>query len=439
MKEITRKQIDQFNLLLTKKDTQSALRRVLFNNDLNTIFTKQEKMKDNSFYFSNEIKTLPVANQKRSGRCWIFAGLNVLREVLAAKYELSNFELSQNYVAFWDKFEKINYFIESIDDFLDVDYDDRTLQHILKTGIQDGGQWDMFVSLVLKYGVVPQADMPETNVSSNTGFMNGVINLKLRKYVAEARKHKNEKEKVNELKKELLEELYIFLTTCFGVPPKEFDFEYKAKDKVSVIKGLTPQSFYYEHIGDILNDYVSVINAPTFDKPFLKTYTVAYLGNVVGGKDIKYLNLEMNRLKELTINQLKNNEVVWFGCDVSRFGDRVGGIWDDELFDYDKMLEMNLQMSKNDQLIYSQSAMNHAMVLTGVHLDDNVSKRFKIQNSWGKENGKEGYYVASDSFFEQYVYQAIINIKYLTEEELKAWKQAPIILKPWDPMGSLAK
>lgn len=441
MKSITKKDIEQLNSNFEKKPVQKALSRVLVKNELSTIFDKQEQALVNQFKFSNEIKTLPVTNQKKSGRCWIFAGLNVLRELIAKKYNLKSFELSQNYTAFWDKFEKINYFIEIMDDFLDVDQDDRTLQHVLKTGIQDGGQWDMFVSLIEKYGVVPKEAMIETASSSGTHFMNQLINIKLRQYAANARLLKAEgKEKdIPELKKKALDEFYTLLVTNFGKPPKQFDFEYVTNDTYNVIKDVTPESFYKDHIGDILKDYVSIIHAPTKDKPYMKTYTVSYLGNVIDGRDIKYLNLEMKDLKALVLKQMLNQEVVWFGSDVARFGNRKVGVWDDEQFDYEEMLGMSFEMSKEDQLDYSQGAMNHAMVLTAVHLDNQEPKRWKIQNSWGDDSGNKGYYLASDSWFDKFVYQAVIHRKYLNEAQLKAWEEKPKVLKPWDPMGSLAK
>jgi bleomycin hydrolase len=441
MKQIANETILEFNEKYQKKPVQNALRRVLMQNELSTLFEKQEQKPATQFRFSNEIKTLPVTNQKASGRCWLFAGLNVLRTHIAKKYNLQNFELSQNYTAFYDKFEKINYFIESIDDFLDSDQDDRTLQHILKTGIQDGGQWDMFVSLVEKYGVVPKEAMVETASSGQTRFMNQIINVKLRRYTAFARKidAANRATELPLLKQRTLEELYTFLVTNFGMPPKQFDFEYINKeDQYHIIKNLTPQVFYGQYMDIDLKDYVSIIHAPTKDKPFLKTFTVQYLGNVVGGREIKYLNVEMKDMKALMLKQLLNQEVVWFGADVARFGNRKEGYWDDQSFDIEAMLEMGLDMSKADQLDYSQSAMNHAMVITAVNLDGEVPNRWKIENSWSESNGNKGYYLATDSWFDQYLYQAVIHVKYLSESQKNAWRQDPIVLKPWDPMGSLA-
>jgi len=421
------------------KPKHQVLKRVLYQSDLSDIFAKQEEAKNTHFLFSDEIKTLAVANQKQTGRCWIFAGLNVLREIVAKKFGLKEFELSQNYTAFFDKLEKINYFIESVNDFLEVDSDDRTFQHILKTGIQDGGQWDMFVAVVEKYGVIPQIVMPETTSSSNTRFINKLIDLKLRQYAQRAREVKADKAALQQLKSTTLDELYSLLVSSFGDIPTTFDFEYVNDEGFHIIRDLTPQKFYQEVIGDVLKDYISVINAPTSDKPFHKTFTVAYLGNVVGAGDIKYLNLPIDELKQLVITQLKSGELVWFGSDVANYGDRQTGVWDDNSFDYENVLEMDLHMDKAAQLTYAQGSMNHAMVLSGLHLDNEIVKRWKIENSWGNKGGKEGYYICSDTWFDRFVYQAVINKKHLTKQQLAMWEKAPIVLKPWDPMGSLAE
>ncbi len=394
--------------------------------------------------YSIDIPTMPVTNQKASGRCWLFAALNVMREIIGKRYNLEQFELSQNYIAFWDKFEKINYYLESVIDTAALDSDDRTVSWIVSTGIQDGGQWDMIAALVRKYGLVSKDAMPETFQSSNTGAMNAMLNTKLRAYAASLRSMIRSgagKDAVNAEKDRILAEMYRILCICFGEPPKTFDFECKNKDTLeyTVVRGLTPHEFYEKYIGGILDDYVSIINAPTADKPFGKTYTVRYLGNVVEGAPILYLNVEMNELIDLVVKQLKDREIVWFGSDVGKFGDRKEGVWDDLSYDYGAAFDMEYRISKEDALDYRDSCMNHAMVITGVNLDaQDKPTRWKIENSWGDANGDEGYYMMSDTWFERYVYQAVVNKKYLSAEQLKLLEQKPIELNPWDPMGSLA-
>ena len=396
-----------------------------------------------NYTFSNEIQTMPVANQERSGRCWIFAGLNFLREIIGNRLNLEEFELSQSYVAFWDKFEKINFFLESVTDMLDEDVDDRTLVWVLQTGIQDGGQWDMLANVIKKYGLVPKDAMPETFATSNTNNMNGFINTKLREYCARLRQIHGRGGSASELsayKEDALNEMFAFLCMNMGCPPAEFDFEAVDKDKKYICdRGLTPLAFFDKYIGPVIDDYVSVINAPTPAKPFDKTYTIRYLGNVVEGARIKYLNVRLPEFKALARKQMLNGELIWFGSDCGRFGEKKTGIWDSGLYDYARSTGIGTYLTKGETLDYRESAMNHAMLFTAANfIDANTVNRWKIENSWGDTHGKKGYFVCSDRWFDEYVYQLVINKKYLGEQMLEALKQEPIELNPWDPMGSLA-
>lgn len=418
-----------------------VLRHALVNNSLLAVSTNQDDVKDYDFNFSIDIKTLPATNQKASGRCWIFAATNFLREIIAKDCNLSNFELSQSYVAFYDRLEKVNYTLEAIIELLDKDYDDRTLTYILQNGIGDGGQWDMFVNIVNKYGLCPKNAFPETATSSGTRETNSLINFNIRKFASVAKElyEKQGLEAVRELKERVLKDVYFLLIDCYGVPPTKFDFEYVDKDdKYHLVEGFTPLSFKEKYIGDTLNQYVSIINAPTKDKPFNKTYTVKYLGNVAGGKVVTHLNLPMERVKKLILAQLKDGTIVWFGSDVSFYGDRANGVWDDHRYDTLTPFNLDWKMDKGESLDYRASQMNHAMCITGVNLKNDRPTKWKIENSWGSDVAKSGYYIMSDSWFDQFVYQAVVNKKYLSEEELKALKEEPTMLKPWDPMGSLA-
>lgn len=418
-----------------------VLRHALTSNLINTVVHSQDKAIDLDFTFSIDIPTMSVTDQKASGRCWIFAALNLLREIIAKKANITNFELSQSYLAFYDKLEKMNYALETIIDLVNVEPDDRTFAYILTNGIADGGQWDMFVSLVKKYGVVPKAAMIETAQSSNTLLCNQLLNSELKRFSAKAQKlfRLEGMASVRELKDKVMSNVYSFLLDCYGIPPKDFAFEYVDKDKkFHRDEGLNAKAFFDKYIGKSIDEYVSVINSPTDDKPFVKTYTIRYLGNVIGGKEIQHLNLPMERMKELILNQLKKGELVWFGSDVGRYGDREKGIWDNQTYDFLSAFGLDFIMEKGDSLIYRNSMMTHAMVITGVNLVNEIPNKWKIQNSWGAEKGASGYYIMSSSWFDQYVYQAVINKKYLNEKEIEALKGDSIVLKPWDPMGALA-
>ena len=436
MNEISKENLKNIEEEYTKNVISTIARRALSKSKIKDITKINEQTEFTRDMFSINLKTLPVTDQKSSGRCWIFAGCNVIREAIAKKYNLEEFEISQNYVAFYDKLEKCNYLLESIISLKDREKDDRTLDYLLSTGIQDGGQWDLFVNIVNKYGVVPKNAFPETYQSSNTYGIDNLLNKYIRKFAYEIR---NEEMDIQSRKEKCIREIYSILCSCFGIPPKTFSFEYVDKDKnYHIIKDLTPMKFYQEIVEMDLNNYVSIINSPTSDKPFNNVYTVDYLGNVAEGNEVLYLNLPIERLKELAVNQLKDGESVWFGSDCGKDADGTDGVWDDSTFDIDTLFQIDSSMSKGAMLDTRESAMNHAMVITGVNLENENPTKWRIENSWGEKYGHKGYYVATDSWFSKYVYQVVINKKYLSEEEKNILNNERIRLKPWDPMGTLA-
>ena len=393
--------------------------------------------------FSVEIPTMEVTNQKQSGRCWLFAATNVLRERIAKARNIEKFELSQSYLAFWDKFERCNYFLESIIETANLPTDDRTVMFILHTGVHDGGQWDMFANIVRKYGIIPKDVYDETYQSSNTRQLNYVLNralkvdaAKLRKMIKAGAGH----DEIQTFKNTLLCGIYGFLCSCYGEPPKTFNFEWIDKDKKDyhVETDLTPISFAERYgVFELLDETVSIIHAPTEDKPYDKTFTIRYLGNVADGRNVRHLNLSLYDFKDAILAQLNDGKVVWFGSDVGHYGDRESGIWDDNSFNYELLSGLDMFMSKTDALDYGLSAMDHAMVITGVHIENGKPTRWRIENSWGDEKGEKGYYVCSDSWFNQYVYQAAVEKAYLGSKAALA-DLPPITLEPWDPMGTLA-
>ena len=392
--------------------------------------------------FSTEIETLPVTNQEHSGRCWLFAAANVLRERIAKRLNLKDFELSQSYLAFWDKFERANYFLEAILETAALPTDDRTVAFLLSTGVHDGGQWDMFANIVRKYGAVPKAVYGETFQSANTRGMNHFLNRNLKacavKLRALARGGAAEAE-IQAAKADMLDRIYGFLCSCYTEPPRAFDFEYTDKDGVyHCEKGFTPLSFSEKYVGGLTEETVSIIHAPTADKPWHRVFTIKMLGNVAGGREVRHLNLPMDEFKQAVIRQLQDGKVVWFGSDVGKWGDRDAGVWDDQSYDAELLTGLDLTISKADSLDYGFSAMNHAMVLTGVNLENGAPNRWKIENSWGDAHGDKGYYICSDSWFDQYVFQAAVEKEYLGPLAALT-EQAPIVLEPWDPMGTLAR
>ncbi len=441
---ISEKELSAFHGSYAGSPLCRAVTNALYKTAVNDISFRPSARKDVQFTFSVDLPTMKVTNQKASGRCWIFAALNVLREQVAKNCNIEQFELSQNYMAFWDKFEKANFFLESVISLADRPSDDRLLSFIEDTGIADGGQWDMFVNLVRKYGVIPKAAMEETFQSSNTRQMNRLVNTKLRQTAARIRKAYREgaaEQDLHEIRKAALDELYRIFCMCFGEPPKAFDFEYRDKDKnYHIDRNLTAKAFYDKYVGlDLENDFVSLVNSPTEDKPFYRTFAIDYLGNVADGRPVHYLNIPMEDLKSLIIAQLKDGEIVWFGSDVGHSGERDLGIWSRGCFDFDGTFGMSFGMTKEDRLNNRESAMSHAMCVTGVSLDESGAPvKWKIENSWSEEHGEKGYYIMDDEWFDNFVYQAVIRRKYLGEKILAALGTEPLHFFPWDPMGTLA-
>ena len=391
--------------------------------------------------YSVEVEAGDVCDQKRSGRCWMFAATNVMRVQVMEKLQLKNFELSQNYPFFFDKLEKSNFFLENILDTLDEPRDGRLVNWLLQSPVGDGGQWDMFVAITKKYGACPKQAMPETFSSSNSNAMCRYITLKLREDASILRSKHEEGASIDELralKEEMLQTIYNILVICLGKPPVSFTFETRNKKNEFIrIENIAPKDFYDQYVGLNLDDYVSVINAPTADKPYHRSFTVKYLGSICG-EPVRYVNLPMDEFKKLAVTQLQNNELVWFGSDVGQFstGD---GLMSESALDVESLLGTEFGMDKATRLDYSESLMTHAMVLAGVNLDaDGNPDRWKVENSWGKDRGYQGFYAMDDAWFDEYVYQIVINKKNLTKEQLDAYNSEPIKLEPWDPMGSLA-
>ena len=325
----------------------------------------------------------------------------------------------------------------------DQDLTSRKVAFLLQTPQQDGGQWDMVVSLFEKYGVVPKSVYPESISSSNSRELNTYLNKLLRQdaqILRELLATGADLATVQSKKEELLQEIFNFLAMSLGLPPRTFSFSYRDKDNnFHTESGLTPQSFYKKYVDLQLEDYVSVINAPTADKPYGQSYTVEMLGNVVGSREVRYLNVPMERLKELAIAQMKAGETVWFGSDVGQVSNRKAGILATDVYDFEAGMDIQLTQDKAGRLDYAESLMTHAMVLTGVDLDEaGRSLKWKVENSWGENVGTDGYFVASDAWMDEYTYQIVVHKELLTAEELAVYEAEPIVLAPWDPMGALA-
>jgi len=300
----------------------------------------------------------------------------------------------------------------------------------------------MLVAIIQKYGIVPKSVMPETYNSSKSAEINSTLNLKLRKDAVELRElvaAGTSDDAIQERKEKMLNEVYRMLAYAFGEPVSHFDWEYRDdKKQYHIDQNLTPQSFFEKYVGWNLDDYVSIINAPTDDKPYNHTYTIEMLGNVLGGREVKHLNVSMADFKQLAIKQLQAGQSVWFGCDVGQSSDRQNGVMATDVYSKDELFDVDLSMSKAERLDYGERLMTHAMVITGVDLVDGQPTKWKVENSWGDKVGTKGFFVMSDAWMDEYCYQVVVNKEFLSDDLKAAQAEEPTVLAPWDPMGALA-
>ncbi len=393
--------------------------------------------------FSHTVTAGKATSQNKSGRCWMFAGLNLFRVTAAQQMNLEDFELSQSYLFFWDKLERANYFLESVLATLDEPADGRLISWLVQYPVQDGGQWDMFINLVKKYGVVPCEVMPETESSGNSHAMNDRLTNKLREGAVRLRKAHREGTPPDALRAKktvLLEEAYRMLAIHLGEPPSEFSWQWRDKDKNFHRDGvLTPREFFNRHVSLNLDDMACLIHCPQESTPFNALYTIEYLGNVVGGHPVRYLNVPLDVLKSAAVSQVKDGKPVWFGCDVGKMFNRDLGLMDLELYDFAGIYGTPFTLTKAERLDYGASQMTHAMVFTGVDLDEaDRPRKWRVENSWGETGGEKGFMIMTDAWFDEYNYEVVVEKRYLPADVLALLDTTPTPLPPWHPMGALA-
>ncbi|HJE41804.1 C1 family peptidase [Limosilactobacillus reuteri] len=386
--------------------------------------------------FSYEIKTGKPTNQRHSGRCWSFAALNTLRHKFATKYKFKDFELSQNYLFFWDRIERANMFFQKIIATADKPLHDRTVDFYLSFALNDGGQWANAASIIEKYGVVPEYVMPDTHNTKDTSDVAEVFDSLMRKDAIELRamvQTNTSATELQEAQERMMGDVYKIAAYSFGEPPAKFDLEYRDDDKkFHQVLGLTPLKFYHEYFDTNLSDYVVVTNAP--DHEMDRSYLMPAQDSVVDGLPIKFVNVPFAELQEGAIKQLQAGETVWVGNDVLQQMDRKRGLMDAKLYHREELLDVDFVMDKKHRLETKQAVVSHAMTLTGFDMINDQPTRWKIENSWGKDNGDNGYFVMTQDWFEEYTYEAVINKKYLSDRVKKVAASEPVTLPAWDSL-----
>jgi bleomycin hydrolase len=394
--------------------------------------------------FSTRLDDWPPTDQKVSGRCWLFAATNLLRPGVMKRLNLKTFEFSQSWLMFWDKLEKSNYFLEAIIDTAERDLDDRTVVTILENCVNDGGQWNMFVNIALKYGLVPRAVMPETLSSGATHSMNAALVGRLRvgaKALRDLAAAQAPGADLGAARNTVMADIYTILRLHLGNPPARFDWQWTdEKKKFHREKRMTPKSFFNKYVTLPLNQYVCLVHDPRRTSPVGRTFTVEYLGNVVGGGIVTYLNVDIATMKSIAAATLKAKEPVWFGCDCSKMLHKELSVWDARMFEPERLYGAPVELAtKEERLLYKRTAMNHAMLFTGVDEENGKPKKWRVENSWGDKGDGKGFYVMNDSWFDEHMFEIAARRSRLPATLRAALDQPPIVLPAWDPMGSLAE
>ncbi|WP_182049787.1 aminopeptidase C [Changpingibacter yushuensis] len=390
---------------------------------------------------SERLDAWPVTNQKHSGRCWEFAGLNVLRARMIKELNVEDFAFSQNFVAFHDKLEKANHILVRAIETADQPLEDEDVRDVLQP-IGDGGYWTQFLDLIKKYGIVPQWAMPDTESAGNTDQMNRALSTVLRRAIGSIRSTKNVDStdvpddvaaKQDEIRLATMADIWRILAIHLGTPPTEFSWQYRDKDKAFHTEGtMTPLEFAHKYVPANIYDYVALTHDPREEHPVGHRYVIDHTPFMEGGTPYTHVTAAIDDLKSTAIETIRSGEPVWFSCDVSQQFDRQSGIWDAQLHNYEALYGVGMSIAKADRLRLHESSATHAMALVGVDLVDGQPKRWRVENSWGDEVGTKGFFTMDDSWFEEYVFQVIVAPERLTEAQRQANTEEPIVLPHWD-------
>ena len=439
MKEITAAWIQSNKEAYRADEKNSIYEKEYSKKYISDIAFNEEKAKLHPFEFSIDISTMESVAQGYAGRCWIVAGLNLLREYIVKKLgkntlQCEDFKLSLGYLCFWDKLEKANCFLEKTIQYRNELYYKREVYSWFQYAVTDGGFWTNFKELVKKYGIVPTEIMPETFQSSNTEEMNNRLNYYLRKISADIRNAALEGkdiEDIAKIKEQALEKIFTFLCRCYGCPPDTFFYSFEnGKQK----QQYTPKTFYNDMAEEYLEQFINVISLPYEKLPFWEKCILTDVFQVIGGQEEQFINLPLTELKKKCIEQLKEGIPVVCMADDDKMCREELQLWDDNSFDYLEVTGFDFEMNRKDYFQLKAGIASHSMLITGVHLGESGKpERWKIENSYGTDGIHKGYFVCSDSWFEKYMISVVISKKYLLEVD-SSQQQNRNTFNIWDIM-----
>lgn len=436
-KALSRATIRELEESFTLDAGTRALVNAVTNNDVRDLVYNRDLFIRHDDLFAHKIETKGITNQESSGRCWLFAGFNIMRPAAMKKFNITEFEFSENHLFFYDKLEKANMFLEAVIETRELGIDDRELQTLLADPIPDGGWWNYAVSLIEKYGAMPKDMMPETKNSSKTRYMNSLLNGVARGYAVELREMAGGgagESALRERKMEMLQVIYRVLALHLGVPPGEFEWRYEDKDGKMHSDVYTPQAFYEKAVGVDLGDYITLFDhaAHAYDR----YYRIKYCRNMPDLPDMSFVNLGPERLKKFALASVLAGDPVWFAADVGKENDYKNGIMAVGMYDYASLMGVEPGLTKKDRILYRDSTPNHAMVFIGVDTKGDEPIKWLVENSWGTDRGNKGLWSMYDDWFDEYVYTIIVHKKYVSKDVLAILDTEPEILPAWDPMRS---
>lgn len=414
-----------------------AIMNAVSNNNIRNLALNRELVGKTDHFFAHRIKTNAITDQKSSGRCWLFTSLNVLRPKIIEKNNLKEFQFSENYLFFWDQFEKANLFLEGIISTRNLKMDNREVEWLFKHPMQDGGIWNYAVGLIEKYGAVPKDAMPESYNSENTGMMRRLLARKLKGQGLKLRDLHKEGKKLSALREEkvnMLSDIYRMLVINLGVPPEEFTWTYEDKDgKIIGPEKYTPQSFYKDFVGIDLREYVQLMNDPT--KAYYNHYEIKFDRNMVDEPNWTFINLPTDEIKNFAKTSILADEAMYFSCDVGKQLNRDEGVLRPGIYDYESIYGVTFDMDKTERILSYESGSSHGMSLVGVDTtSDGSTTKWLLENSWGKSSGYNGFLIMTDDWFGEYMFRLVVHKKFVSEKVLDILDQKPILLAPWDRM-----
>ncbi len=436
---ITPEMLNTIQNSYSKSPTNKALQNAIVNNSIDKLAMNYENVGAFDSYFSNKVPSQAVTDQKSSGRCWLFTGLNVLRSKAIAQYDLpGDFQFSQVYTFFWDQLEKSNLFLQAIIDTRNLPLEDKKVEWLFKNPFGDGGQFTGVANLIDKYGLVPSDVMQETNSSNNTRMMSNLLSLRLREDGLELRKLSTKKGTtlvtLQAAKLEMLKAVYKVLALNLGEPPHEFTWTRRDQNgKPIETEKYTPKSFCDKFVNQDFSKYYMIMNNPT--REYYQVYEIEYDRHMYDGENWKYLNLPMEEIAKMAIASIKDSTMMYFSCDVGKFLDNKKGYLDIHNFDYASLLGVDFTMDKKERVMTFASGSSHAMTLCAVDLDTlDQPIKWMVENSWGASSGYKGFLIMTNEWFNEYMFRLVIEEKYMPAETLKLFEKKAIMLPPWDPM-----